>query len=264
MANAEYYAQTGDTVRIERARRAYEMVYKLNHGLIQDPTGLGPKTIPETRRSQAFGDPMIYLNVTNIMRRCDRSARELYDSRAQECVEEILKYHYKPELKCVLETVGVDGSSRPTPPVYRVVNPGHDIEGSWFLQEQANLTGDASLSQTAQTIFFNAIEAGWDQEYGGLLYFIDCMGCPPEAYEHDMKLWWPPQRDPDRLHDVLPGHRGRAVSGLVLPHRRLCQGPLRRPGVRRVVRLPPPGGGCPPCPPAKAAPSKGPSMCPAA
>ena len=24
-----------------------------------------------------------------------------------------------------------------------------------------------------------------------LLYFIDCMGCPPEAYEHDMKLWWP-------------------------------------------------------------------------
>ena len=78
------------------------MVYKLNHGLIQDPTGLGPKTIPETRRSRAFGDPMIYLNVTNIMRRCDPERKELYDSRAQECVEEILKYHYKPELKCVL------------------------------------------------------------------------------------------------------------------------------------------------------------------
>ena len=57
MANAEYYAQTGDTVRIERARRAYDMVYKLNHGLIKDPTGLGPKTIPETRQSRAFGDP---------------------------------------------------------------------------------------------------------------------------------------------------------------------------------------------------------------
>ena len=24
-----------------------------------------------------------------------------------------------------------------------------------------------------------------------LLYFIDCKGLPPEAYEHDMKLWWP-------------------------------------------------------------------------
>lgn len=24
-----------------------------------------------------------------------------------------------------------------------------------------------------------------------LLYFTDCLGKPPEAYEHDMKLWWP-------------------------------------------------------------------------
>jgi N-acylglucosamine 2-epimerase len=22
------------------------------------------------------------------------------------------------------------------------------------------------------------------------LYFKDCLGYPPEAYEHDMKLWW--------------------------------------------------------------------------
>ena len=40
-------------------------------------------------------------------------------------------------------------------------------------------------------MFNFAIEAGWDKEYGGLLYFIDCKGLPPEAYEHDMKLWWP-------------------------------------------------------------------------
>ena len=25
----------------------------------------------------------------------------------------------------------------------------------------------------------------------GILYFMDCLGNPPEAYEHDMKLWWP-------------------------------------------------------------------------
>lgn len=191
IANAEYYANTGDTVRIERARRAYEMVYNLNHGLIKDPTGLGPKTIPETRQSRAFGDPMIYLNVTAVMRRCDPENRELYDQRARECVDEIIKYHYKPELKCVLETVGVDGSLQTDTTAGRVVNPGHDIEGSWFLEEQANYEGDKTLSEIAQTIFHNAISAGWDEKYGGLLYFIDCMGCPPEAYEHDMKLWWP-------------------------------------------------------------------------
>ena len=49
----------------------------------------------------------------------------------------------------------------------------------------------AIANATAVKIFDQAINAGWDKEYGGLLYFIDCLGRPPEAYEHDMKLWWP-------------------------------------------------------------------------
>ena len=40
-------------------------------------------------------------------------------------------------------------------------------------------------------MLLDALEAGWDREYGGLLYFVDVLGRPPEAYEHDMKLWWP-------------------------------------------------------------------------
>lgn len=51
--------------------------------------------------------------------------------------------------------------------------------------------GKPELIEKAQTIFDNAIHAGWDEEYGGLLYFVDAKGLPPEAYEHDMKLWWP-------------------------------------------------------------------------
>lgn len=42
MANAEYYHNTGEHIRIERARAAYELIYQLNHHLIEDPTGLGP------------------------------------------------------------------------------------------------------------------------------------------------------------------------------------------------------------------------------
>lgn len=191
MANAEYYANTGDRTSLSRARRAYELTYDLRHGRIKDPTGLGPKTIPETRTGRAFGDPMIYLNVTAVMRRCDPERKELYDARAKECVDEILRYHYKPDMKCVLETVGPNGELQTDTTAGRVVNPGHDIEGSWFLAEQANLTGDKELHAIAQNIFRNAFAAGWDKQYGGLLYFIDCMGKPPEAYEHDMKLWWP-------------------------------------------------------------------------
>ena len=171
IANAEYYGVTGEKECIERARRAYELIYQLNNGLIKDPTGMGPKTIPETRTGRALADPMIYLNITAVMRRCDPENTALYDARAKECCETIFKYHFKPELKCTLESVGPNGELQMDYTAGRVVNPGHDIECSWFVMEQAKHT--------------------WDKEYGGLLYFIDCKALPPEAYEHDMKLWWP-------------------------------------------------------------------------
>lgn len=193
MANAEYYGVTGEREHLERARRAYDLYWNLNHGM-PDPTGLGPKTEPETRTGRAFGIPMIYLNVTAVMQRVDPENAALYAERAGVCVDEIFRYHVHPELKCVLENVAVDGSARLYYTEGRVVNPGHDIEGVWFLLEHARRTGDKELVGRAEEIFNWAINAGWDKEYGGLLYFVDALGRPPEAYEHDMKLWWPTTR----------------------------------------------------------------------
>ena len=190
MANAEYYHVTGEAECLERAKKAYNIYWDLWHGA-PDPTGLGPKTIPETRSGRSFGVPMIYLNVTSVMLEADPAGRELYEARAQACVDEIFRYNYHPELKCILENVGPDGEARTWFTDGRIVNPGHDIEGVWFLLEHAKRTGNRELVEKAEQIFNWAINAGWDKEYGGLLYFIDCLGKPPEAYEHDMKLWWP-------------------------------------------------------------------------
>ena len=190
IANAEYYGVTGDAVRLERARQCYDLYWNLSQGM-EDPVGMGPKTIPETRSGRAFGAPMILLNVTGVMLRTDPDRRALYEERAQQCVDDIFQYHVKPELKCTLENVDVDGSPRLYYTEGRTINPGHDIEGVWFLLEHAQRTGDKELVPKAAQMFDWAIDAGWDQEYGGLLYFIDCLGKPPEAYEHDMKLWWP-------------------------------------------------------------------------
>lgn len=191
IANAEYYGVTGDRACLERARGAYELIWQLNNGLIRDPAGLGPKTIPETRTGRALADPMIYLNITSVLRRVDPEHEALYDERARKCTDDIFTYHYKPELGCTLETVGLNGEFMGDITAGRVVNPGHDIECSWFLMEEANRRGDSELHEKARSVFDQAIGAGWDKEYGGLLYFVDCLGKPPEAYEHDMKLWWP-------------------------------------------------------------------------
>ena len=189
-ANAEYYGVTGDKVCLERARRAYNLYWDLAHGAA-DPVGMGPKTIPETRTGRSFGLPMIILNVISILLRVDPEHKAEYEQRAQQCVDEIFQYHVKPELKCLLENVDVDGTPRLYYTEGRTVNPGHDIEGVWFMLEHARRTGDRELVGKAAQIFDWAIEACWDKEYGGLLYFTDCLGKPPEAYEHDMKLWWP-------------------------------------------------------------------------
>ncbi len=190
MANAEYYGVTGEKEYLLRAQKTYETYWQLWHGA-PDPTGLGAKTIPETRSGRSFGYPMIYLNMTSVLSRVDPERKALYDERAKACVEDIFKYHVHPELKCLLENVSPEGEARLDFTDGRIINPGHDIEGVWFMLEHAKKTNDAELVKRCEEIFINAFEAGWDKEYGGLLYFIDALGLPPESYEHDMKLWWP-------------------------------------------------------------------------
>ena len=190
MANAEYYGITGEKIYLERAIKAYNTYWELWHGG-EDPTGLGPKTIPETRTSRSFGYPMIYLNMTAVLSRVHPEGNAVYNERAKACVEDIFKYHVKDDLNCVLENVGPEGEARLDITEGRIINPGHDIEGVWFILEYAKRQGATELLEKCEKIFKNAFNAGWDNEYGGILYFIDAKGCPPESYEHDMKLWWP-------------------------------------------------------------------------
>lgn len=193
IANAEYYGVTGDKIYLERARKAYQLIYKLNHGLIEDPTGLKAKGIPTTRKGRTLADPMIFLNITSILKRVDKENSQVYQQHAEECAKTILTYHFKEDLKCTLENVGEDGAFWEDVTVGRIVNPGHTIECSWFLMDYAKSLGEEgkSIYEQALKMFDYAMEAGWDTTYGGLLYFTDCLGKPPESYEHDMKLWWP-------------------------------------------------------------------------
>lgn len=191
IANAEYYALTEQPVYLERARAAYQLIYQLNHGQINDPVGLGSKTIVQTRALRSLADPMIFLNITDTLRRADPAHIHEYNTLAQACTHDILQYHYRPELKCTLESVNQNGQAELDYTAGRVVNPGHDLECSWFIMQEANTQQNTALHSQALQILRFALDSGWDEEYGGLLYFTDCLGKPTEAYEHDMKLWWP-------------------------------------------------------------------------
>lgn len=191
MANAEYYAVTGEATKLKNAGNAYELVYQLNNDLMTDPTGLGPKTTVTTRNGRGLANPMIYLNLSHVMRHCAPERTALYDERARECADQIFRYHHKPELGCTLETVGRNGEFWDQVTEGRTVNPGHMMECCWFLLAQVIHDHNKTLLPKVTEMFHFAWDKGWDHEYGGLLYFTDARGLPPEAYEHDMKLWWP-------------------------------------------------------------------------
>ena len=191
MANAEYYMATKETAYLETAKKYFDFVYGMYRDPSADPFKITSKVCAQTRNTKTLANPMILLNVASIMRDADNDNYGYYDEIITGLIEDIKCFH-KAEYKATFENIdaetnGVILNSAPC----RVINPGHDIECSWFLLEEGLKRNDQSIIDFAKTVFDEAFAFGWDKEYGGITYFKDILGLPVEAYEHDMKLWWP-------------------------------------------------------------------------
>lgn len=181
---SEYGLAAQDEERIERARKLFKLLvcYRNN------PELLPPKMYPQTRGDKSHAMAMILLNVAQQMRKTGDDV--LYEDIIDDCLTEVFRDFMKYDEKALLETVGPNGE-RLDGPVGRCVNPGHAIETAWFVMEEYRHRKDKELLEKACVILDWSLESGWDEEFGGILYFVDVEGKPPEQYEHDMKLWWP-------------------------------------------------------------------------
>lgn len=72
----------------------------------------------------------------------------------------------------------------------RLINPGHGIEAMWFVLEIADRFQNPDLIHQAVDVILSLLHFAWDAEYGGLYYFMDAAGHPPQQLEWDQKLWW--------------------------------------------------------------------------
>ena len=189
-ACAEYYYATKDKKYLDDARRIYDMIANIFKDPETDPFKIFPKTYPETRNLKGMAGPMILLNVSSIMRKVDKEREAYYNKNIDFYLEEI-KHHYNKDLHCMLENITTTNEFLSDVSEGRIVNPGHDMECSLFLLEEALYRSDKELIKFAETVFTDAINIGWDKEYEGVFYFKDALNKPVESYEHDMKLWWP-------------------------------------------------------------------------
>jgi N-acylglucosamine 2-epimerase len=72
----------------------------------------------------------------------------------------------------------------------RLLNPGHAIETAWFIMQEGALQKNESWIHLGCKILEWNWNRAWDNEHGGLLYFVDLDGKPVQEYWHDMKFWW--------------------------------------------------------------------------
>lgn len=185
-AFAAYARASGDT----QAREEALAVFRLMQTCLTEPGRLAPKLIPETRSTKGLAVPMIQIVTAQIL-------REALDD-PQECnrvidaaIAEIERDFMKPDLKAVLETVSASGAVLDHFDG-RMLCPGHAIEAAWFILKESEYRGhDLRLRELGLTILDWMLEWGWDQEYGGVLYYRDFKGLPVQEYWQDMKFWWP-------------------------------------------------------------------------
>ena len=182
IAYASCAKATGKSSMAEKARQIYKLA---KDGFA---SGKNPK-FTNTRPSKGIGAPMISLVTAQEMRVC--LGDETFDKDIDGCIEEIRRDFVKPDLECVMETVGPNGEVLDHFDG-RLLNPGHAIEAAWFILKEAQHRGnDSELIELGCQMLDWMWARGWDSENGGIFYFRDLFDKPVQEYWHDMKFWWP-------------------------------------------------------------------------
>lgn len=184
IAMSEYALATGDQHWAKRAIQVFEDTQRF----LATP-GFLPAKFEADVKLQGHSIVMILINVGSCIRKVVNDPK--LTQQIDESIEKLKKYFIHPEFKCLLETVGENGEFIDTN-MTRTINPGHCIETSWFIMEEAKLRGwDKPMFDLALQVFDWSWDWGWDKQYGGIINFRDCKNLPPQDYSQDMKFWWP-------------------------------------------------------------------------
>jgi len=183
MAFGQLSKATGNREYAEIAKRTFELVLsKTDH-----PKGKWNKAYPGTRNLKNFALPMILCNLAlEIEHLLDE---EFLKETIETCIHEVMDVFYRPELGLVVENLNVDESLSDTFEG-RLLNPGHAIEAMWFIMDLGVRLNRPELISQANDIAIKMVEYGWDEEHGGIFYFMDRLGHPTQQLEWDQKLWW--------------------------------------------------------------------------
>lgn len=154
---------------------------------MKNPKGQWNKIISGSRDLKGFALPMIMCNLSlEIEKVLDRDVME---QTIELCIHEVMDVFYRPELGVIVENVTMDNQLSDSFEG-RLLNPGHSIEAMWFMMDLGERLNRLDLIQKSVDISLKMLRKGWDEQYGGIFYFMDRLGYPTQQLEWDQKLWW--------------------------------------------------------------------------
>ena len=183
MAFGQLYQASGNDEYAGIAKTTFENILTRRN----NPKGKYNKAVPGTRPLKGFSLPMILCNLSLELEHL--LPESLIDKTIQDVLHEVMEVFYQPDSGLILENVNPDGSFSDSFDG-RLVNPGHGIEAMWFVMDLSVRLGKPALAEKAVEIVLRTLEYGWDKKYGGIFYFLDIKGNPPQQLEWDQKLWW--------------------------------------------------------------------------
>ncbi len=153
----------------------------------EDPKGKYSKIYPGTRNLKSFSLPMILSNL--VLEIEHLLPADLVKETIDRAIHEVMNVFYQPDVNLIFENVTAEGLRSDT---YegRLINPGHGLEALWFLMDLAVRDNNSPLIEKATDIALHILDFGWDQQEGGIFYFLDQQGKPLLQLEWDQKLWW--------------------------------------------------------------------------
>lgn len=183
MAFSQYALATNDAEARAIAVRTYENILRRK----DDPKGRYAKAVPGTRPMRGLSLPMILANLSVELESLLDPA--VFNRTVDECLGDVFTRFLDPALQVLRENVAPDGTKLDCFEG-RLINPGHGIEAMWFIMDLAERRGDRALVEQAVAVVLSTLEFGWDDEHGGIFYFLDAHLHPTQQLEWDQKLWW--------------------------------------------------------------------------
>jgi len=157
MAFGQLFKATGREEYGTIARDTFENILKRS----SNPKGRFTKTTPGTRPLKGFSLPMILCNLSLEIEHLLKP--EMVEETIETVIQEVMEVFY---------------------------HPGYAIEAMWFIMDLSERLNRPELALKATDIMLRTLKYGWDEQYGGIFYFMDIKGYPPQQLEWDQKLWW--------------------------------------------------------------------------